>query len=93
MTRDRLSQYVFNILYSPEFQSLQPLLIHHAHETGDFAPLVVQALAVGSSTGVYPGLLYAVACSEDAPLIDPAEAEAIRAATSFGSFTGNFLDI
>lgn len=93
MTRDRLSQYVFNILYSPEFQSLLPLLIHHAHETGDFTPLVVQALAVGSSTGVYPGLLYAVTCSEDAPLIDPAEAEAIRATTSFGSFTGNFLDI
>ena len=93
MTRDRLSQYVFNILYSPEFQSLLPLLIHHAHETGDFAPLVVQALAVGSSTGVYPGLLYAVACSEDAPRIDLAEAEAIRAATSFGSFTENFLAI
>jgi len=93
MTRDRLSQYVFNILYSPEFQSLLPLLIHHAHETGDFAPLVVQALAVGSSTGIYPGLLYAVACSEDAPRIDPAEAEAIRATTSFGSFTENFLDI
>lgn len=92
MTRDRLSQYVFNILYSPEFQSLLPLLIHHAHETGDFAPLVVQALAVGSSTSIYPGLLYAVACSEDAPLIDPSEAEAIRAATSFGSFTQNFLD-
>ena len=93
MTRDRLSQYVFSILYSPELQSLLPLLIHHAHETGDFSPLVVQALSVSSSTGLYPGLLYAVACSEDAPLIDPAEAEAIRAETSFGSFTDNFLDI
>lgn len=93
MTRDRLSQYIFNILYSPEFQSLLPLLIHHAHETGDFTPLVVQALAIGSSTGVYPGLLYAVACSEDAPLIDPVEAEALSTETSFGSFTDNFLDI
>lgn len=93
MTGDRLSQYVFNILYSPEFQSLLPLLIHHAHETGDFTPLVVQALAVGQSTGVYPGLLYTVACSEDAPLIDPAEAEANRAATRFGSFTENFQAI
>lgn len=93
MTRDRLSQYVFSILYSPELQSLLPLLIHHAHETGDFSPLVVQALSVGSSTGIYPGLLYAVACSEDAPLIDPALAEAIRADTNFGSFTENFLDI
>jgi len=90
MTRERLSQYVFNILYSAEFQSLLPLLIHHAHETGDFAPLVVQALAVGQSAGVYPGLLYAVACSEDAPLIDPAAAEAIAQESSFGSMTANF---
>lgn len=93
MTRDRLSQYVFNILYSAEFQSLLPLLIHHAHETGDYAPLVVQALAVNSSTGIYPGLLYAIACSEDAPLIDPEEAARIAAESGFGSFTGNFLDI
>lgn len=93
MTRDRLSQYVFSILYSAEFQSLLPLLIHHAHETGDYAPLVVQALAVGSSTGVYPGLLYAIACSEDAPLIDPEEAARIDEASSFGSFTENFQAI
>lgn len=93
MTRNRLSQYVFNILYSAELQSLLPLLIHHAYETDDFGPLVIQALAIGQSTGVYPGLLYAVACSEDAPLIDPQEAEAIRAATSFGAFATNFLDI
>lgn len=93
MSRDRLSQYVFNILYSAEFQSLLPLLIHHAHETGDFAPLVVQALAIGSSTGVYPGLLYAIACSEDAPLIDPDEAARINTESSFGSFTDNFQAI
>jgi pimeloyl-ACP methyl ester carboxylesterase len=93
MTRDRLSQYVFNILYSAEFQSLLPLLIHHAHETDDFAPLVVQALAINSSTGIYPGLLYAVACSEDAPLIDPEEAAAISAESSFASFAENFQAI
>lgn len=93
MTGDRLSQYVFNILYSPEFQSLLPLLIHHAHETGDFTPLVVQALAIGESAGVYPGLLYAVACSEDAPLIDADEAAASQDDTSFGSFADNFQAI
>ncbi len=90
MTRDRLSQYVFNILYSAELQSLLPLLIHHAHETGDFTPLVIQALTVGQSAGVYPGLLYAVTCSEDAPLIDPEDAAAAQADTSFGSFAANF---
>ncbi len=92
LTRDRLSQYVFNILYSAEFQSLLPLLIHHAYETGDYAPLIVQALAVGQSTGIYPGLLYAVACSEDAPLIDPEEA-ASQTETSFGPFAENFQAI
>lgn len=93
LTRDRLGQYVFNILYSAEFQSLLPLLIHHAHETGDFTPLIIQALSIGGSASLYTGLLYAVACAEDAPLIDPEEAAAIQAETSFGSFTRNFLAI
>ncbi len=87
MTRNRLSQYIFNILYSAEFQSLLPLLIHHAYETGDYAPLVVQALSIGQSAGVYPGLLYAVGCSEDAPLIDPTAAPPD---SSFGSLAENF---
>jgi pimeloyl-ACP methyl ester carboxylesterase len=93
LTRDRLSQYVFNILYSAEFQSLLPLLIHHAHETGNYSPLVIQALAVGQSAGLYPGLLYAVACSEDEPLIDPEEAATIQAETSFASFAEDFQAI
>ncbi|MBP6017424.1 MAG: alpha/beta hydrolase [Candidatus Promineofilum sp.] len=93
LTGDRLSQYVFNILYSAELQSLLPLLIHHAHETGDFTPLVIQALTVSEGTGVYPGLLYAVACSEDAPLIDPEEAAEIQAGTSFGTLAENFQAI
>jgi pimeloyl-ACP methyl ester carboxylesterase len=92
MTRDRLSQFVFNILYSAEFQSLLPLLIHHAYETDDFAPLVVQALTIGESTGIYPGLLYAVACSEDAPLIDSSDAT-VDEGSSFASFVTNFQAI
>ena len=35
--------------------------------------------AVSSSAGLYPRLLYAVACSEDAPLIDAGEAAGIQA--------------
>ena len=93
LDRDFLSQLVFNSLYSAEFQGLLPLLVHHAHETGDYAPLIVQGLAISSSAGLYPGLLYAVACSEDAPLIDPAEAESIRAGTSFGDFATRFQTI
>ncbi len=93
LDRDFLSQLVFNSLYSAEFQGLLPLLVHHAHETGDYAPLIVQGLAISSTAGLYPGLLYAVACSEDAPLIDPAEAESIRAGTSFGDFATRFQTI
>lgn len=92
LTRDRLSQFVFNSLYSAEFQSLLPLLIHHAYETGDYGPLIVQGLAV-SANGVYPGLLYTVACSEDAPLIDAAEAERIQDGTTFGDFAARFQAI
>ncbi|HQF69716.1 MAG TPA: alpha/beta hydrolase [Promineifilum sp.] len=93
LDRDFLSQLVFNSLYSAEFQGLLPLLIHHAYETGDYAPLIVQGLAITSSASLYPGLLYAVTCSEDAPLIDPAEAESIRAGTSFGDFAARFQTI
>jgi pimeloyl-ACP methyl ester carboxylesterase len=93
LDRDYLSQLVFNSLYSAEFQGLLPLLVHHAHETGDYAPLIVQGLAVSSSVGLYPGLLYAVACSEDAPLIDAAAVAGIQANTSFGDFSERFQTI
>ncbi len=93
LDRDFLSQLVFNSLYSAEFQGLLPLLVHHAHETGDYAPLILQGLAITSSVGLYPGLLYAVTCSEDAPLIDTAEAASIQAGTSFGDFSQRFLTI
>ncbi len=93
LSRDELSQYVFNILYSAEFQSLLPLLIHHAYETGNFGPLIVQALAVGQSAGVYPGLLYAVTCSEDEPLIAAEEAAANQADSSFASTAELFQQV
>ena len=93
LDRDYLSQLVFNSLYSAELQGLLPLLVHHAHETGDYAPLIVQGLAITSSVGLYPGLLYAVTCSEDAPLIEAGEAANIQAGTSFGDFSRRFQTI
>ena len=93
LSRDLLSQLVFNSLYSPEFVSLLPLLVHHAHETGDYTPLIVQGLSLSESAGLYQGLLYAVACSEDAPLIDADSVAAVSAETSFGDFAANFLAI
>lgn len=93
LTRDRFSQYIFNILYSAEFQSLLPLLIHQAHETGDFAPLIAQAVAINEGAGLYPGLLYAVACTEDVPLIDLAASRARQEATDFAPFADRAVAI
>ncbi len=93
MDRDRLMSVVFNLLYSGDFQTLLPLLIAHAAETGELTPLVAQSLAVSEAAALDLGLLYSVACAEDAPLIDPAEAEAIQAATDFPLMAENFLRI
>lgn len=93
VTRDRLAQYVFNILYSTDLVSLLPLLIHTAHETGNLEPLVTQAFVVGQGAGLNLGLLYAVTCSEDAPLIDLDEAQALQAETDFALQADDFLAI
>ncbi len=93
LTRDRLTNFVYAILYSTDLVSLLPHLVHEAHESGDFTPLISQGIIVSSSAGMNLGLLYAVACSEDAPLIDQEEAEIIQANTLFGLRAGLFLDI
>jgi pimeloyl-ACP methyl ester carboxylesterase len=93
LTRDLLTQFIFNAMYSSDFVALLPLLISHAHDTGDFGPLVSQALLVSEQTGVTPGLLYAVTCTEDAPFISLEEAAAIQAETYFPLTAETFLDI
>lgn len=92
LTRERLANYVYAILYSPELVSLLPLLVHQAYETGDYSPLVLQAFMVGESAGMNLGLLYTVACAEDAPLIDPQQAEALAAETLFAARAPGFLE-
>ncbi len=86
LTGERLSQYVFNTLYSAELQSLLPLLIHQAHETEDYTALIVQGFTVSDSAAIFPGLLYAVACSEDVPLIDLEASRALQSQTDFAPF-------
>lgn len=93
LTRDRLSNFVYTILYSTDLVSLLPLLIHQAYLEGDYGPLVSEGIIIGSSSGLNSGLLYAVACSEDAPLIDTAEAEALQSETSFAPRADLFLEI
>lgn len=92
VTRERLSNYVYAILYSPDLVSLLPLLIHEAYATGNYQPLVAQAFMVGETAGLNLGLLYAVACAEDAPLIDPRAAEELAAGTLFAARYAGFLE-
>lgn len=92
LTRERLANYVYAILYSPELVSLFPLLVHQAYETGDFTPLVAQAFMVGEGAGLNPGLLYTVTCAEDAPLIDPQDAARLAAGTLFADRAAGFLE-
>lgn len=93
MTSDRLAQFIFNILYVAEFQSLLPLLIHQTYETGDYTALVVQGLAVSQSNDLHLGLLYAVICSEDAPLINDETMLRYAQDSSFPVFAERFLQI
>lgn len=93
LTRDLFAQLIFNILYSTEFQSLLPLLIHNAYESEAYGPLVSQALAVSESAGLELALLYAVTCSEDAPLVDLDTARAIQEATDMALSAERFLAI
>jgi len=62
-----LSNIIFNTLYAPDLVAMLPLAIHQAYEADNYAPLITQAFLLDA--GIYDGMLYAVACAEDAPLI------------------------
>lgn len=90
---DELMQVVFNLLYSPDFSSLLPLLVEGAVETDDYTPLIAQALALTGGQQMYQGMFYAVTCSEDAPRIDAEEAAAIQAETQFPLVSADFTAV
>ncbi|MDX1416062.1 MAG: alpha/beta fold hydrolase [Candidatus Promineifilaceae bacterium] len=93
LTGDRLANMVYALLYSTDLVSLLPLGIHEAYENENYAPLVTQGILVGEGAGMNLGLLYAVTCAEDAPLIDLAEAEEIRREALFPLRAEFFLDV
>jgi pimeloyl-ACP methyl ester carboxylesterase len=68
-----------------------PLAIHQAYAEENYAPLITQTYLI--NTGIYDGMFYAVACTEDAPLISPEE---IGRQSNESLFTGNartFLNV
>jgi pimeloyl-ACP methyl ester carboxylesterase/membrane protease YdiL (CAAX protease family) len=64
------------ISYSSDYAALIPYLVHSAAQ-GDLRPLAAQyAVSQNQDAGLYPGLFYAVVCSEDTPYL-PANQEAV----------------
>jgi pimeloyl-ACP methyl ester carboxylesterase len=83
LTNDAFASTIRLLSYSPETVALLPLLIHTTHEQDDFRLLAAQSLIGGSQLAeeISEGMSTAVLCSEDAPFITPAEAEAANAGT------------
>lgn len=92
MTLDRadLLNLTFPLLYTPEIAALLPLNLEQA-DAGNWAPLLAQVGA--SDAGLYLGMFYAVACTEDAPFVDPAEAAGLAENTLFGDRTKVLLEV
>lgn len=76
-------QGVFNLLYSPELVSLLPLMVQEIAQTGDYGPLLAQLVALTEGVLGYQGMFYAVACSEDAPLIELQTAREMQEGSPF----------
>lgn len=93
ISRETLSQQIYNILYVPDLASILPLLINNAVETGDVTPIVSQALLAPQGTQLTIGLLYSVACTEDAPLIDMENAEQLQQGTLFNLMAEDFSEV
>ncbi|HEY7214862.1 MAG TPA: alpha/beta hydrolase, partial [Thermoanaerobaculia bacterium] len=75
------------VLYSSEASAALPILFHRA-AAGDWRPLAQTVVAgkAGLEQILARGLFFSVTCSQDIPLIDPAEV-AVRTA---GSFLGDY---
>ena len=88
VTRELITNMIFNTLYVPDLVATLPLSIHTAYADENYVPLISQAFLVNA--GLYDGMFYAVTCTEDAPLISPAEAAEEGASSIFGDRTVDF---
>lgn len=88
VTETLITAMVFNILYVPDLVAAMPLAIHQAYAEENYIPLISQAFMVNA--GLYDGMFYAVTCTEDAPLIDAAQAAQKGEETVFGDRTVDF---
>ena len=91
LTRQMLSDLVFNTLYVPELVATLPLSIHTAYADVNYVPLISQAFLVNA--GLYDGMFYAVTCTEDAPLISAEQAAKRSEGSIFGDRTVEFAAV
>lgn len=90
VTRQMLTNMVFNTLYVPDLVATLPLSIHAAYMDEDYVPLISAAFLVNA--GLYDGMFYAVTCTEDAPLISADDAAQQSEGSVFGDRTVEFVD-
>jgi pimeloyl-ACP methyl ester carboxylesterase len=91
VTPTMLTTIIFNVLYTSDLVAMLPLSIHQANSEGNFAPLIAQSYL--SDPGIYDGMFYAVACSEDAPLLSPTEAGKESKESLFGENAETFIQV
>jgi pimeloyl-ACP methyl ester carboxylesterase len=91
VTRELITNMVFNTLYVPDLVATLPVSIHAAYADENYVPLISQALLVNA--GLYDGMFYAVTCTEDAPLISVETAAQRSEGTVFGDRTVDFTEI
>lgn len=91
MTREIFVSLLFPQLYTPEISALVPLGLHTAYTEGNFAPLLAQGAA--ADAGIYLGLFYATACTEDAAFIDPTAVAQTGDESYFGDRSRTFREV
>ena len=91
VTREFIANMVFNTLYVPDLVATLPLSIHVAYADENYVPLISAAFLVNA--GLYDGMFYAVACTEDAPLISADEAAQRSEGGVFGDRTVDFVAV
>ncbi len=91
VTRQMITNMVFNTLYIPDLVATLPLSIHAAYADENYVPLISQAFLVDA--GLYDGMFYAVTCSEDASLISADEAAKRSEESIFGDRTIDFAAV
>jgi pimeloyl-ACP methyl ester carboxylesterase len=91
LDREQFMMSVFNLLYSPDFLSLLPLLVEETAVTGDYGPLVAQSVAFSAGVDLYQGMFRAVTCSEDAAFIEMDTAVALQADSQFPPTAEDFV--